>query len=184
LTELEEPVKRAIHLLLTCAVLLVLDPRLARGQGAAGAGAPCSSEEHRQFDFWVGDWVVETEAGQVAGTNRVEKMLNGCVVAENWEGSGGSIGKSFNMFYERDGKWHQTWVDGAGGRLDVEGGWKNGKMVLSGTMPGRDGKPVLHEISFTPQPDGTVRQHWRASKDRGKSWQDLFVGIYSRKTSG
>ncbi len=160
--------------------LLVLIPTVAPAQGPA----PCSTEEYRQFDFWVGDWNVTSVDGEPAGTNLVETTLNGCVVTESWVGKSGSIGKSFNMYFSRDGKWHQTWVDGSGGRLDLEGGLEDGTMVLSGTMPGQDGKPVLHEISWTPLADGTVRQYWRASRDQGKSWRDLFVGIYSRKPAG
>lgn len=158
------------------AVLLALpsaDPLLGQG---------CDSEQQRQFDFWVGDWEVVGQDGQVAGENRVEKILAGCVIQESWTGAQGSEGKSFNMYFQRDGQWHQTWVDNAGGRLDLTGGLDDeGRMVLSGTMPGREGGSVLHEISWTPQKDGTVVQHWRASKDRGKSWQDLFVGTYRRK---
>ena len=35
---------------------------------------PCSTAEHRQFDFWVGDWVVHNPQGQQVGTNRIEKI--------------------------------------------------------------------------------------------------------------
>ena len=160
--------------------LLTLGTPVAIALVGSGA-APCSGEEYSQFDFWVGDWVVTTPDGTQVGTNRIEKILNGCVVMENWEGAQGTSGKSFNMFFNREGKWRQSWVDNSGGRLDIEGGWQDGKMTLSGKMPGKDGKPVLHEISYTPRPDGTVRQHWRASKNKGKDWQDLFDGIYTRK---
>ena len=33
--------------------------------------APCSAPEHRQFDFWLGDWEVKGPAGKVAGRNMV-----------------------------------------------------------------------------------------------------------------
>jgi hypothetical protein len=99
---------------------------------------------------------------------------------ENWQGARGSAGKSFNHYFARDGKWRQTWVDAAGGRLDLEGGLDGDRMVLKGTMPGADGEPVLHEISWQPHEDGSVTQHWRASTDDGESWQDVFVGIYRR----
>lgn len=168
-------------LLLSFLVLLV--PAFAAAQeSAASASPPCSTGEYRQFDFWVGDWIVRTPDGAVAGTNLVEKTLNDCVITEHWQGTSDSVGRSLSMFFSRDGGWHQTWVDGSGGRLDLVGGWDGEKMVLSGTMPGADGAPVLHEISWTPRADGTVRQYWRVSKDDGESWGDVFVGIYSRKT--
>ena len=141
----------------------------------------CDSEQHRQFDFWVGEWRVESPDGTFQWENTITKELAGCVIQENWRGSQGSRGHSFNMYFRRDGKWHQTWVDNSGGRLDVEGGFNGKVMTLEGTMPGRDGSPVQHKIQFTPQEDGTVRQHWQASRDGGKTWADQFLGIYKRK---
>ena len=59
---------------------------LARIQAAA-----CTTPEYRQFDFWVGDWDVFGPAGARTGTNRVDRLLNGCVLQEHWVGAGGSI---------------------------------------------------------------------------------------------
>lgn len=139
----------------------------------------CDTTEHAQFDFWAGNWNVQQPDGTPAGTNRIEKILNGCVLMENWTGNGGSIGKSFNMYDRRDGKWKQTWVDGQGGRLDLVGEWADGKMTLRGETPARDGGTIRHEVTWTPRDDGTVQQHWRSSRD-GKTWNDSFVGVYVR----
>jgi hypothetical protein len=153
--------------------------------GAAIAGAQagsCEAEDYRHFDFWIGDWTVEGANGQIVGENKIELILDGCALQENWHGSDGSAGRSFNMFYQLDGKWHQSWVDKNGGRLDLAGGLdKKGRMVLSGKMPSQQGGTTLHEISWTPASDGSVVQHWRASRDRGKTWADLFVGTYRKK---
>ena len=152
---------------------------LATPSTAAAQQPPCSAAEHRQFDFWVGSWEVTTPDGNVAGTNNIRSILNGCALEESWKGAQGSIGKSFNMYFARDGKWHQTWVDGSGSRLDLAGGLdERGRMVLSGFMPGPDGGEVLHEISWEKRANGTVQQHWRASKDSGQTWQDVFKGLY------
>jgi len=145
--------------------------------------APCSSDAYRQFDFWIGEWAVSQPNGTVAGENSIQPILNGCVLMEQWQGAGGSTGKSFNMYDAPNDKWRQTWVDGNGGRLDLAGRLDGEAMVLSGERPGRDGAMVSHEIRWTPQDDGTVRQHWRASRDGGETWNDLFVGIYTKKDS-
>ena len=153
---------------------------VATPPAAAQQPPTCDSAEHRQFDFWLGSWQVTTPDGKTAGANTIQSVLNGCALEESWRGAGGSIGKSLNMYYQRDGRWHQSWVDGAGGRLDLTGGLDEaGRMVLSGTMPGPEGGEVLHEISWEDLEDGNVRQHWRVSKDGGQSWQDAFVGVYS-----
>lgn len=160
-----------------CAVAL-----LACGGALQGQQAPrdCSSPEHRAFDFWLGDWEVHSADGKLAGTNHIERKINGCALTENWHGAGGSVGISVNSYDRADGKWHQNWVDGQGGRLVLEGGLEGENMVMRGTRPGAQGGEVLHEISWEPREDGTVRQHWRASRDGGATWQDLFDGIYQR----
>jgi hypothetical protein len=145
------------------------------------ATPPCTAPEHRQFDFWVGEWEVTQPNGTLAGTNRIESILGGCVLLENWEAaSGKSKGHSFNL-YSRDGKWHQTWVDNSGLLLELVGEFRDGRMVMGQDRTGPDGKPVRHEISWEKLPTGQVKQHWRSSADGGKTWNDLFVGIYTKK---
>ena len=79
------------------------------------------------------------------------------------------------------GRWHQTWVDDSGGILYLDGGLRDGSMILSGKRIGRLGKPVTDRITYTPRPDGTVRQWWQVSRDDGKTWATSFDGIYHRK---
>ena len=55
-------------------------------------------------------------------------------------------------------------------------------MVLAGTRRGRNGKPVTDRITFTPRPDGSVRQWWQASRDGGATWTTVFDGIYRRSS--
>lgn len=106
--------------------------------------SPCSGEEYRQFDFWIGDWEVLDEAGTPQGTNRIEQILGGCALQENWVGAEGSTGHSFNTFDKNSGRWHQTWVDGNGLLLLLDGGLEEGSMVLSGPGVSRDGDPITH----------------------------------------
>ena len=169
--------------------LLLLSPLAAGAQEETTAGPPplpaCDTAEHRQFDFWIGDWEV-TSDGQPAGTNLVHEILNGCVLKENWQGSGpgGVSGTSFNIYDKATGRWHQTWVDSTGSLLQLDGGLTDGVMILSGQQPARSGKGIsLHRISWTPSPDGTVRQLWEASTDDGGNWTVLFDGVYTRKSA-
>jgi hypothetical protein len=37
----------------------------------------CDLPEHRQFDFWVGQWVVTNKAGKVGGESTVSGILGG-----------------------------------------------------------------------------------------------------------
>lgn len=153
-------------------------------QGADGAQAPqprkkpCTEAEHRQFDFWVGQWEVEAD-GKVAGTNAIASTLGGCVVHERWQGAGGLSGESFNFYDAQARAWRQLWVDNAGGHLDLKGGIRDGRMVLEG-MTGPAEAQVTNRITWTPNPDGSVRQLWEVSKD-GQTFKAIFDGLYKRK---
>ncbi|MEP7345566.1 MAG: hypothetical protein ABI877_09870 [Gemmatimonadaceae bacterium] len=171
------------RLKLSLALLLPLAgaalPGSARAQVPNGS-PPCSTAEYRQFDFWVGNWSVLTPGGQEAGTNNITREINGCVLHEHWEGSKGGAGESFNIYDASRKVWHQTWVDGSGLLALLEGGLEGTNMVLSGKARGPKGEPVTARITWTPLPDGRVRQHWEQSAD-GSTWTTLFDGYYSKK---
>lgn len=154
----------------------------AAAEPEAPPADPCAAPEHHQFDFWLGDWEVRDADGKPQGTNLVDSLYGSCVLQEHWKGEGGSIGTSFNLYDTPRGVWHQTWVDGHGGLLVLEGGLEGKEMVLRGYRPSREDHSVqvLHEIRWTPLDDGRVRQHWRASKDEGKTWVTVFDGYYAK----
>jgi len=142
---------------------------------------PCGAAESRQFDFWIGDWDVYLPDGKLAGTNRIERIY-GCVLHEHWK-TPKMEGQSFNRFDPDRGLWHQTWVDSTGGLLMIEGAGRDGAMVLSdATLPGRKDAAVVNEIAWTRLPDGAVRQHWRLTKDGGRTWETSFDGKYVRSS--
>lgn len=169
--------------------LWLLLPLAAVGQeqapGSLPAAAACSAPEYRQFDFWIGDWQV-TSNEQAAGSNSIHPVHNGCALQENWQGAGegGVSGTSFNIYDQATDQWHQTWIDDSGTLLQLDGGLQDGVMVLKGKRPARDGSGIAqHRISWTPNPDGTVRQLWEASKDDGENWAVLFDGLYSKEST-
>ena len=47
-------------------------------------------------------------------------------------------------------------------------------------LPGRKDPARMNEITWTPNADGSVRQHWRTTKDGGKTWETAFDGKYVR----
>jgi hypothetical protein len=162
----------------TCLIILSLGTHLAC---AAAAPAPCAAAVHHQFDFWVGEWVV-TENGKPAGSNRIERLLDGCALLENWTGVGGSRGRSLNFYDPARKHWQQTWVDSSASSLNLTGGLIDGRMVLNGS--GKDpktGRAQIDRITWTPNRDGSVRQLWDQSFDGGRTWKVLFDGLYRRR---
>ena len=139
---------------------------------AQPARDPCSTPEHRQFDFWIGDWEVRNAAGKVVGTNNITKLHKGCVLFENWSGTGGVTGSSFNIYDASRKQWHQTWVDNSGSLLELDGKFVDGAMMLSNSG---------NRITWRVLPDGRVRQLWEASSDNGATWKTSFDGYYEKK---
>ncbi len=142
--------------------------------------AACDSPEHRAFDFWLGDWDVKTPDGKVAGTNSITKHYNDCVLREQYNTPNGFSGESFNTYDVGRKVWHQTWIDNANSLLLLEGGIRDGKMVLEGETTGADAKITKHRITFTPNDDGSVRQFWQSTNAKGE-WETAFDGIYTKK---
>lgn len=149
-------------------------------QEPAPAAKPCSSEEYRQFDFWLGEWSVTAKnapQGRPPSANRISAIHGGCALLEEYSTPGGYTGSSLNYYDRTTGTWNQTWIDNQGGSLQLRGHFENGAMVLADE--GTDGK--INRITWTPESKKTVRQHWEVSEDGGTSWKTLFDGTYRRK---
>ncbi len=141
----------------------------------------CATEEFRQFDFWLGDWMVTNPSGKVVGSNSITLEHGGCVLHEHWIGAKGGTGSSLNLFDAATKHWHQTWVDNSGTLLLLDGGLVDGRMVLAGPGKGPKGESVTNRISWEKLVDGRVRQTWTVSSDGGKTWTVSFDGLYAKK---
>jgi tetratricopeptide (TPR) repeat protein len=139
---------------------------------------PCRSPEHRQFDFWLGEWEVTSPTGQAQGSNSITSIQDGCALREQWTSASGNIGTSLNFYDAAKGVWHQTWIDDSGNALYLDGRLVAGAMVLSSDP---ESSPI-QRITWTPltgEQQGKVRQLWESSTDGGASWSVAFEGIYA-----
>ncbi|MGS2721139.1 hypothetical protein [Paraglaciecola aestuariivivens] len=166
--------------LFTCCLVLSLVVQ-AQDVPPPPSKSACDTPQHKQFDFWLGNWQVSNKEGQLLGTNKVVSILDGCVVSENWQAANGDFsGKSYNFYDSQLKQWHQTWIDNKGGVLYLDGQLEGNVMVLQGQRLAKDGSTTLHKISYTPLPYDKVKQRWQSSKDNGQTWADLFVGYYKK----
>jgi hypothetical protein len=150
---------------------------------ARRAFEPCQFQpEARQFDFWLGEWEVRPNGGQgVAGHSRVEKILSSCVLLENWTGTNGWSGKSFNIYDATEGRWHQTWVDQSGTLTHfLDGQWRDGALHFRSAPRMQGGQRTELRLTFHDLGPGRVRQHGQRSTDGGLTWQDQYDFIYER----
>lgn len=92
-------------------------------------------KETKEFDIWIGEWEAQwtkQDGSEGIGSNRIEYILGGGVVSENFDGNPGMnlTGKSWSIYNPGKKQWQQTWVDNNGGYIVLTGEFKDGKTVL------------------------------------------------------
>src|SRR5262249_53964565 len=143
---------------------------------------PCSSPEYHQFDFWVGDWDAfdvgndKTPSAHV----RVDRILDGCVLREDYQDPSGMKGQSFTIYYAPRKLWHQSWVTNRGELLVIEGKLEGNQIVLSGTDDSR-GNALVRGV-WKPVRGG-VRETALISSDNGKTWKPWFDIIFRARAN-
>jgi len=144
------------------------------------AAKPCDTEQHRQFDFWIGTWDVHNAKGDHVGENEISSA-NACYLLESWRGNSGSRGMSLNFVDAASGKWTQDWVDNSGGRIEISGSWSDGALRLTGTHTLPNGTKRPFRGTWTPLEDGRVRQFFEEVADEEKGWAPWFDGYYTKR---
>lgn len=165
---------------------MILLAALALQTAAPPTPAGCDSPESKQWDFWVGSWEVRPNGAQtVIAHSLIEKRYTGCAIRENWMPLGKEIaggGGSLSFYDARRKQWRQVWVDSSGTRVDLDGGFKDGVMTITGNWANYAGpsKDALVRMHYQLMPNGEVRQWAENSADGGKSWQPGFDFLYRR----
>lgn len=151
---------------------------------APGGNAPkpapvCAAPAYRQFDFFSGDWdTYDADApDKIVARNKVEVILGGCVVHEDYRQYDGHHGESYSLYVAKSRAWHQTWVTNRGELLLLNGGMHGVRMILTGTQLSKDGTPTLLRGIWYRQ--GTdVRETATRSSDGGRTWTPVFDIVF------
>jgi len=148
-------------------------------QAATPASPACDTPDHKQFDFWVGNWdVYRTDTDQLVAHSLIEKLYGGCAVRESWMPIGGTGGGSLNSWRPAEKKWRQAWTDSGNNWNEYVGGLKVGVMVLTGTSAKAAGTAVPIRMTYEAKSDGSVIQTGYQSSDGGKSWSLQYQYAY------
>jgi hypothetical protein len=146
----------------------------------------CAADSVFQLlDFWLGSWNVFV-GDTLVGTNRVEKILDGCAIHEDWRQPDGWDGQSLFYVDPRTKQWKQVWVttralDRGGLKEKVLIGRPGGTSTrFQGQMFLPDGRSLLDRTTLTPLPNGDVRQVIEISGDGGDTWRTTFDARYRR----
>lgn len=170
---------RAMRGSLFALLLAAGSPVLA--QSAAAPPPPaCESAEHRQFDFWVGQWdVYRPDTNQLVARSLIEKLYGGCAVRENWMPLNGfGAGGSLNSYRPEEKMWRQVYTGAGNGWAEYQGGMEGEAMVLTGIQSMPNGSKTPVRITYKRGEVGSVHQIGEQSSDEGKTWQLRYHFIY------
>jgi hypothetical protein len=162
-------------------ILLTLALFLSTLIGQAQTTCNCCTESHKQFDFWVGDWNVYDKSGKKVGENKIEKLENECIVSENWKGSTGDSGRSYNYYNLADSTWNQVWISSTGNNLVLKGKAGKNKMVLKSKLIENAKGTYYNQITWTKNEDDSVTQIWEVLNEHEHPISTSFEGIYKLK---
>jgi len=159
------------------------------GSATTTAANPCTAPQQKELEFWVGEWDLTwpgaTQGQLDHGTNSIHRLLDSCVVQENFSGGDAMHlrGMSVSLFDTHAGKWKQTWVDNEGGYLDFVGEFKDGQMILARDAVRPDGTRVIQRMVFKNITANQFDWNWEASNDGGKTWEVMWPIHYKRKST-
>jgi hypothetical protein len=143
----------------------------------------CADPKVHEFDFWIGNWTVyKNGTDTIVGYNEIKPVAGGCSLLESYKSARGNYtGNSLNKYNAVTGKWQQFWVDNGGMTLLIEGVYSNNKLTMQNEDRNADGTTTQNKITWLKNQDGTVRQIWEQSTDKGQTWGVAFDGLYRKK---
>ena len=164
-------------LILIAAVLALLTglPTAALGDGA------CEVEEsHGALDFLLGEWRLVSE-GEAVGRSRVEKLEDGCLIAETWEFVDDRSGRTYTAFDASTGVWRRFSVSNQGVVTRSSGRLDGGALLLRGERTTARGEVLRWRERLIQEADGRVarvaRQSMAGDRD-GPAGSVVFEGYY------
>jgi len=154
--------------------------------------AACASPEHRQLDFWVGEWDVVIRArasltsedwAEGRGRQHIESILGGCAIAETFVADRPPqpwAGRSYSSWQPALGSWRQTWVDDSGSYLAFTGVVEQGVMTLTGEPRTVEGVTSQMRMVFQDVTPTSLHWEWQRATDAWATSSVMMIIDYTR----
>jgi hypothetical protein len=136
-----------------------------------------STQRLAALDFWIGRWSVRARGGEPAGTDLVERSVDGHAVLEHWRDVEGREGRGFFWFDPATANWKQVWVMAGGVKLKELTVAEHRRVRFEGRAYDARHR-VADRTTLTALGDGTVAQLIEHSRDGGRTWTTSFDAIY------
>lgn len=166
------------------AALLLMPVVLALLTGlplAALSDGACEVEgSHGALDFLLGEWRLVSN-GQTVGRSRVEKLEDGCLIAETWEFADDRSGRTYTSFDAAAGVWRRFSVSNQGVVTRSSGRVDGGALLLRGERATAGGEVLRWRERLIPEADGRVARvagHLTAGERGDSAGSVVFEGYY------
>lgn len=158
-------------------------PLIQNGGVEPSRSQGCTAPEHRQLDFWIGEWDVSpTGADMVVAESTIRPLDQGCSIFEEWRPFQGPGGHSLSDYDPTTQKWHQTWIDSAGVRTLFTGAFEGGVMGLDYDTAAPAGQPQgRRRMSYQQIDADTVRQWGARFNEATQNWDIIWDLTYKRR---
>ncbi len=173
---MERPKSWSRVLVLLCgAGLVAVWPLSAQDAG------PCETDDSYQgLDFLLGEWRLVAD-GETVGHSRVEKLENGCLVAETWSFVDGRSGRTYSSFDPAARAWRRFSVSNRGVILRSDGTVDGDELMVDGRYVSADGERWYWHERLTRIADRRVFRVAGISRRVGRAERPstvLFEGHY------
>lgn len=140
-----------------------------------------------QYDFWLGDWNLTWDDGNGTigkGTNRIQIILDGVVIQENFEALVGQLkgfkGTSISVYNPTTKQWKQAWADNQGSYFNFVGEIDGDKRIFKTQVFVRGEKKIIQRMVFYDITHDKLTWDWEKSEDGGTTWQLQWRINYER----
>ncbi len=148
---------------------------------AAQPSGVCETDEtYQALDFLVGEWRL-VSGGEVVGGSSVEKLADGCLIAETWTFADGRSGRTYSTFDVAAGVWRRFSVSNGGALVRSEGKPEGSELVLTGEFISADGRRSIWRERLTRDAAGRVAAVSGYSRRAGRGDRPstlVFEGTY------
>ena len=153
-------------------------------------------DDHRQFDFWMGEWDVNLRIRQsdntwddaIKSTARIYRILDGKAILELWNENKfgeGIKGYSLRYFNVQKNKW-ELWLNwpspNQSGTSSLEGVFRHGRGDFFAERSINDSTTMISRYSFNDITSHSLRWDDGYSTDGGKTWSGNWIMEFSRRS--
>ena len=175
-----------VFLLVTAAILVLTVNDLTLLGQSSTITDQWSSEKHREFDFWIGEWDVNlrmiqpdnTWKDSVKAKTKIYSILDGKAILELWD-SKPIKGFSVRYYDPQQKKWilYLNWPSNSRSSIgSLSGNFRHGR----GEFFTRQGNGSISRYTFCDITKNSLRWDDAFSKDNGKTWTNNWIMEFTR----